>query len=123
MKSVLYVDDEEVNLLLFKLNFKDNYQIYTAASAKEGYDIVKNNVIDVIITDYKMPDLTGIDFITLLNADNMHKPSIILSAYIESAIMQNNKKLVYKYVSKPWMKEDLQEIIEDAIGYNQENNS
>ncbi|MGY0041365.1 response regulator [Pedobacter sp. NJ-S-72] len=60
--KVLYIDDEENNLLAFKASFRRQYEIYTAISAAEGLKVLENLPVEVIIADQKMPETTGVEF-------------------------------------------------------------
>ena len=62
MCHILYVDDEEDNLVVFKSAFRRDYNVHTALSAKEGLKILKKEDIKVLITDQRMPDISGIEF-------------------------------------------------------------
>ena len=65
--KVLYVDDEENNLLSFKAVFRIKYKVFTAISAKIGLEILEQNPdIQVVITDQRMPDITGVEFLKLM---------------------------------------------------------
>ncbi|MCG8701599.1 MAG: response regulator, partial [Bacteroidales bacterium] len=65
MPKILYVDDELVNLELFKVNFDKDYTVFTTNNAQEGFNILLNNEeIGVIVTDLKMPGVSGIEFIS-----------------------------------------------------------
>ncbi|MFZ6008872.1 MAG: response regulator, partial [Bacteroidota bacterium] len=61
--KVLYVDDEDNNLFLFKTTFRKYYEIYTANSAEQGVDILRTQNIKLIITDQRMPGTSGIEFL------------------------------------------------------------
>ena len=61
--NVLYVDDEEQNLISFRATFRREYNIFTAISGKEGMEIMHKNDINIIITDQRMPEMTGIQFL------------------------------------------------------------
>lgn len=63
LKKIIYVDDEHINLDLFRINFRRDFQVFTCASAEEALDIVLREDIKVIITDYKMPKINGIQLI------------------------------------------------------------
>ncbi|WP_245598691.1 response regulator [Sporocytophaga myxococcoides] len=73
---VLYVDDDEYNLRVFKASFRFDYQIFLAKSAKEGLEILKENEIHVIIADQKMPEVTGVQVFSFSNplSANIRKP-------------------------------------------------
>src|SRR4051812_32822571 len=60
---VLYVDDEEHNLISFKAAFRQFYHIHTAISAREGIKILREHPIHVIVTDQRMPEMTGVQFL------------------------------------------------------------
>jgi CheY-like chemotaxis protein len=57
---ILYVDDEEHNLISFAATFRSDYQIYTAANGNDALEIIRNNDMKLIITDQIMPYMTGI---------------------------------------------------------------
>lgn len=116
-KSVLYVDDERINLELFRINFKDIYNVVIADSALRGLEIIHSQKINVIVSDLKMPGMNGIEFIERIKHTNPEKICIILTAFIEPDAMLKaiNQELVFRYVTKPWNKKDLHSIIELAF--------
>lgn len=116
-KKVLYVDDEVINLELFKINFRNEYDIYVADSAQKGFEILKDEEIGVIISDLKMPHMNGIDFIEKIKKENPEKICILLTAFMESDVMLRaiNEDLVYRYIMKPWKKDELRDIIDSAF--------
>lgn len=115
--TVLYVDDEKVNLELFRLNFARDYDVKIALSAKEGYSIMKENNIDVIISDLRMPVMNGIEFIKKIKQEYPDKICIILSAFIEPDLMlkTGDKDLIFSYIPKPWKKADVKKVIDEAM--------
>jgi len=116
-KKVLYVDDEVINLELFNINFRNDFSILVADSAQKGLEILKTEEINVIISDLKMPHMNGIDFIERIKHENPEKVCILLTAFMESEVMLRaiNEELVYRYIMKPWKKDELREIIESAF--------
>ena len=60
---ILYIDDEEDNLTVFNAAFRRDYEIHLANSGLKGLDIMNNNNIHLVITDQRMPDMTGIEFL------------------------------------------------------------
>jgi hypothetical protein len=69
-KVILYIDDEPINLELFKMMFKDEYEIYTVINVKQGLDILKKNPhINIVISDWNMPEMNGLDFCIKNGAD------------------------------------------------------
>lgn len=115
--AVLYVDDEKVNLELFRLNFAKDYDVKIALSAKEGFSIIKESNIDVIISDLRMPVMNGIEFIKKIKQEYPDKICIILSAFIEPDLMlkSGDKDLIFSYIPKPWKKNDVKKVIDQAI--------
>jgi response regulator RpfG family c-di-GMP phosphodiesterase len=115
--KVIYVDDEENNLLSFKASFRMKYEVFIAISAKEAITILQQNPeISVIITDQRMPDMTGVEFLESI-LDIFPDPiRILLTGYadINAVIDAVNKGKIYHYLSKPWKEEELSETIEKA---------
>ena len=120
--KILYVDDEEGNLLVFKSSFRRNYDVFTALSERDGMNLLKENPVDIIISDQRMEGVTGIDFIKSLPKD-LHTINIILSGYsdVEVIIEAVNSGSVYQYIKKPWSKDELLNIIEQALEVHKSN--
>jgi len=116
-QKILYVDDEPINVDLFRLNFEKEYKVFTALSAMEGFEIVKNEEINVIISDLKMPVMNGMELIEEIKTIAPEKVCLILTAYTEPDIIIKglNEETVFRYMVKPWKKKDLKKAIEDAF--------
>ena len=118
LPRVLYVDDEAINLELLQLTFKNELDVLTALSAREGLDILAQNTdIHVIISDLKMPEMNGLEFIKEVKRRDDTKVCMLLTAYLESEIMLEgfNKELIFRYLMKPWNRDGLYETIQEAI--------
>jgi len=116
--NVLYVDDELHNLNSFKAGFRRVFNVYTAESAMEGRKILETvEDIHVVITDQRMPVMTGIEFLESIIPDFPDPIRILLTGYadINAVIDAINRGQVYKYIQKPWMDEDLRINIEKAF--------
>lgn len=115
--TVLYVDDEEHNLKSFKASFRRDFEIFLASSGAEGLEVLKKEDINVILTDQRMPGMTGIDFLIEANKVNPEPIRILVTGYsdINAVIDSINKGQVYRYVSKPWKEEELKQTIESAF--------
>jgi len=117
--TILYIDDEEVNLRLFKNSFRRDFDILIASSAREGLEILKNNTIDVVITDQRMPEITGVEFLKIVNERYPDIPPnrLILSGYSDADQIEKafNEYRLYRFVSKPWNVDELKIIILEAI--------
>lgn len=114
--KVLYIDDEPSNLEAFKASFRRTFNIYTAESANEGYKILGEQQIEVVIADQRMPTVTGVDFFESIIGTYPNPIRILLTGYsdIEAIIAGINKGQIYQYVTKPWNEYDLKLIIENA---------
>jgi len=112
-KNLLYVDDEPINLQLFKFNFRQHYNLFLAQSAMEGLEILQNKDISIVISDFKMPEMNGLEFFTEIKKNAPQIPCILLSAYLETEIkdMSIDVGLVDCFIAKPWKREEVLEII------------
>jgi signal transduction histidine kinase len=121
LEPILYIDDEVENLRGFQFLFKKYYNISVAKSADEAFDILKNTHVKLIIADQKMPKMTGVDFFEKAADLYPNVIRIILTGYsdIEAIIKAINKGRIFKYVTKPWDKDELKLIIDNALwSYN-----
>ena len=114
--SVLYVDDEENNLISFKATFRLKYKIYTALSGMDAMQIIEQHPVEIIITDQRMPQMTGVEFLEEVIKVNPDPMRILLTGYADmSAVVDAvNKGKIFHYLSKPWSEEELSETIERA---------
>lgn len=118
-KKILYIDDEEINLRLFKSTFRRDYDILTARTAMEGLEILSENPVDLIITDQRMPDVTGVEFLSMVQQKYPQIPPgrLIISGYSdpEDIALAYKEYQLYQFIAKPWGQDELQEIIKKAM--------
>jgi len=114
--NILYVDDEENNLNSFRAALRRNYNIYTAVSGDEGMELLSKYDIHVVVTDQRMPNMTGVQFLQHIPSD-LDNIRIILTGFsdMESIIEAINTGKVYRYITKPWDKDELKITIDNAI--------
>ncbi|WP_200976123.1 response regulator [Echinicola sp. 20G] len=114
---ILYVDDEDNNLQAFKATFRREYKVHLAISAEKGREILNNNEIDIIITDQRMPEETGVDFLASVIPTHPEPIRILLTGYtdIQAVIDAINKGQVYHYLTKPWEEEYMKTVINNAF--------
>ncbi|MCI5221955.1 MAG: response regulator [Candidatus Electrothrix sp. AR4] len=115
--KLLYVDDEKVNLTNFTISFRAKYQIYTASSGQEALKVFKDNDdIAIVITDHRMPGMTGVELLQHIKKHNNDVIRIILTAYTEvSDIIDSiNMGQIYQYIVKPWVENDLLQVLDKA---------
>jgi len=113
---ILYVDDEENNLQAFKANFRREFKIFLAIDAKEGREILENEEMDIIITDQRMPEESGVEFLESIIPLYPQPIRILLTGYtdIQAVIDAINKGQVYHYLTKPWEEDYLRTVIKNA---------
>jgi len=114
--TVLYVDDEVNNLNSFKASFRRVFRVLTADSAAAAKKLLSENEVHVIVSDQRMPDMTGIQFLESIISDHPDPIRMLLTGYadINAVIDAINKGQIYKYFSKPWNEEELKINIEKA---------
>jgi len=118
LPKILYVDDEVINLELLQLTFMNDLDVLIASSASEGLEILEEHPeIHVIISDLKMPEMNGLDFIKEIKSRNQGKVCMLLTGFMESEIMLEgfNKELIFRYLMKPWQKDELMDTIREAF--------
>jgi signal transduction histidine kinase len=113
---VLYVDDEKPNLTNFKFLFQDNYEIYTALSAKEGLEILESTKIQIVISDQRMPDMPGIEFLARISQSYPDIVRILLTAYTDTKDILDaiNIGKVYQYITKPFQEQFIKDVLNKA---------
>jgi CheY-like chemotaxis protein len=117
--SILYVDDEEINLRIFKNSFRREFDVITAISANEGLEILGKEKVDIIITDQMMPEITGVEFLKKISEifPNIPPNRLMISGYAEDEDIEKAFKYynLYKFISKPWNTDSLRQAIIEAI--------
>jgi response regulator RpfG family c-di-GMP phosphodiesterase len=120
--SVLYVDDEENNLFSFKATFRLKYKVFTAISGADAISILEKNEIHVIVTDQRMPNMTGVEFLEKVLERFTDPIRILLTGYTDmnAVVDAINKGKIFHYLTKPWNEEELDKTIERAYDIYQE---
>lgn len=115
---VLFLDDEQMVLDSVKRTLhKEAYEVKTANNGNDALDIVKKEQPSVIITDMNMPNMNGNEFLKRAQEICSDAIYIVLSAYsdIDNIMKAVNEQHVWRYITKPWFKEDLKMAILNAI--------
>ena len=117
-KTVLLLDDEP-NVLnaLKRLLRKDEYQIFSTTSPQEAFDILAQQRIDVIVSDQRMPELSGTEFLSQVKELYPDTVRLVLSGYTELQSVTDaiNRGAIYKFLTKPWDDEQLRANIREAF--------
>ena len=114
--NILYVDDELNNLVSFKAVFRMKYNIFTAISGEEAISVLRTKEINIIITDQRMPQMTGVEFLETILGEFPDPIRILLTGYADmnAVIDAINKGKIFHYLSKPWNEEELDMTISKA---------
>ncbi|MBX9449063.1 MAG: response regulator [Taibaiella sp.] len=114
--NVLFVDDEESNLFSFKANFRIKYNVFTAISGEVALQVLETQPVDIIITDQRMPGMTGVEFLEKVLEKYPDPMRILLTGFADmNAVVEAiNKGKIYHYLNKPWNEEELDETIQRA---------
>lgn len=115
--NVLYVDDEVSNLNVFKNSFRRVYNIFTAESANEGLSILEKEKIDLILTDQRMPEMSGVSFLKQAMIRHPYPNRILITAYTDFSALKDavNEAKIFQFIQKPWDEIELQKIIDNAL--------
>ncbi len=121
--TILYVDDEINNLVSFKAVFRIKYNVITAISGEEAIKVLKENDVNLIITDQRMPQMTGVEFLESILDEHPDPIRILLTGYADmnAVIDAINKGKIFHYLSKPWNEEELDIAIKRAYEVYEQN--
>lgn len=115
--QLLIVDDEREILKSLRRQFRRDYDVYTAESADEAYSIMLQTPIHVIISDQRMPGVSGSEFFSRVKDDFPDAMRLLLTGYadIQAVISAVNDGNIFRYVLKPWDPSELASIVRDAF--------
>ena len=121
-RTLLLVDDEESILSALKRVFRrDGYQVITATSGALGLEALTRQPVDVILSDQRMPGMTGIEFLREARRLYPHTLRMTLSGYtdLQSIIEAVNEGAVYKFLTKPWDDAQLRATVAQAFQHHE----
>jgi DNA-binding NtrC family response regulator len=115
--KIMIVDDEPANLRLLEKLFRHDYEVISTESGEEALRLLNEHDAAILITDQRMPGMTGVE---LLKRSALNRPRvvrIILTGYtdVETLVEAINSGCVYKYVTKPWNNEELRLTVSRAL--------
>jgi DNA-binding NtrC family response regulator len=115
--KIMIVDDEPANLRTLMRLFRQDYQIVTAASGPEALTLLAQYDVALLISDQRMPEMTGIELMKKTVALRPQMVKILLTGYtdVEALIESINCGLVYRYITKPWDNDDLRLTVSRAL--------
>ncbi len=115
--NVLYVDDEENNLVSFKASFRRYFSVYTANAADEARAILDKYIIHILITDQRMPGTLGTELLAQAAKDYPSQIRILLTGFTDVEALKDavNRGQIFRYIEKPWNDYELKKTIEEAF--------
>ena len=115
--ELLLIDDEPANLQKLHRTFVDLYNVHLAHTGEKALEILKSRQIDAVITDQKMPHMSGIEFLDAARREQPDMVRIILTGYaeVDDLIAAINTSIVHKYITKPWVPDDLRMAVREAL--------
>ena len=119
IETIVLVDDEEMVLTSLRsiLALETDYHVETFTSAGTALELINSKDVDLVLSDYLMPEMDGITFLAKVREIKPEIPRIILTGYAdkENAIKAINEVGLYQYIEKPWDNEDLMIIIRNGL--------
>ena len=114
--KVLYVDDEEGNLTAFRASFRRDFDVHTENSGVSAIAFLEKNPVHVVISDQRMPGMTGSEFLAIVRQRWPRSARLLLTGFsdIEAVIDAVNHGGIHAYITKPWDPTDLRLRIEQA---------
>jgi DNA-binding NtrC family response regulator len=121
--KIMVVDDEQANLRLLERLFRNDYHVLTAESGADALNLLEQHDVALIITDQRMPGMSGTELLKRTTAIRPHMVRIILTGYtdVESLVEAINGGHVYNYVTKPWSNDDLRLTVSRALEHYETN--
>lgn len=115
--TLLYVDDEEINLRLFRNLFRRDYNVLIATSAEEAMPLFENEKVDMVLSDQRMPDVTGVEFLRQIHSKEPETIRFLVTGYTDFSALKDgvNDAKINKYIQKPWSDKDFREVIKDTL--------
>ncbi len=114
---VLVVDDEPDNLDAFRFNFGRQFQLFLTSSGEEALSLARAHDMAVIVTDQRMPKMTGLDLLKAAREIRPDAVGIIVTAFTDVDVLIESINLgrIYRYVTKPWDSKELRGVLTHAV--------
>ncbi len=115
--NILYVDDEADNLLAFRSVFRRFYNVYTATGGEEAMQMLKDQPVDLVLSDQRMPSMTGVELCENVMNTFPQTACIIVTGYSETQPLIEAIKTgkISRYITKPWNVEELKSILKNTL--------
>ncbi len=115
--KILAVDDDEGNLVVLEDLLIDDYEVVTTTSPHEAMKLVDSTEFDMVISDQRMPGITGVELLSRVRETHPDTVRMIISAYSDAkAILQAiNEGQVYRFILKPWDPEEVDTVVKQGL--------
>lgn len=115
--AVLYVDDDEANLVVFEALCEDRFEVKTAKNGDEALQILKHHRVAVLLADQRMPGMTGVELAEKARLEHPNVVRILITAYsdLSEAVEAINRGQIRSYLRKPWNQDELLARLTEAI--------
>ena len=114
---IVFIDDEERILTALRSIFRANYHVFTATDGAQALDFIKKFGVHVVVSDQRMPGMTGVQVLRQLKDAAPNTVRILLTGYsdLASIVGSINEGEVFRFVSKPWNNQEIQKIVGEAV--------
>ena len=124
-KAILFVDDEQMVLCSLQRGFLDEpYNLLFADSGQKALDLLEHNEVHIVVTDMRMPEMSGLEFLKIVKSRWPDVVRVILSGFTDRQAMIDaiNQGEIFKFITKPWrLEEDFKLVIQQAARYYDNN--
>jgi len=117
LSRILVVDDEESIREFFQIMLKrEGYEVFTASNGREGFDYLKKNPVDLVISDIQMPEMSGLELLSKVKEFDPEMVVVMITAFGSTEIaVEAMKRGAYDYVQKPFKIDEVKIIIRQAL--------
>jgi signal transduction histidine kinase len=117
MPAILYIDDDRGNLTVFEAVCDDEFEVLAVQSGKEGLELLMTHEVAVLVSDQRMPGMTGVDVLEAARSVAPDAVRILITAYsdLTEAVAAINRGAVERYIRKPWQPDELRMALRDAM--------
>jgi FixJ family two-component response regulator len=121
LPRILVVDDEEAILETMTFTFMDVYEVLTSTDARRALELLDQNApVAVVLTDQRMPNMTGVEFLSRVVEQHPETVRILLTGFadVEATVQAINDGKIYAYVNKPWEPDQLKQVVKRAVEHH-----
>jgi response regulator RpfG family c-di-GMP phosphodiesterase len=116
-KNILCLDDDRLLLAMMKHYLCDEYCVVCADSGDTALRLLDEMDIDMILSDFKMPEMSGLEFLARARERRPRTRRILVSGGVDPQMVENSlaNGLIHKFIEKPWRSKELSEAVQDVF--------